>query len=52
MEFGKVEMLESYGEQYFKIRVPKGEKSIGFVFGLIERVKETGIAGIQEYSVG
>jgi hypothetical protein len=52
IEFGKVEMLESYGEQYFKIRVPKGEKSIGFVFGLIERVKETGIAGIQEYSVG
>ena len=52
MEFGKVEMLESYGEEYFKIRVPKADKSIGFVFGLIETIKKKSIVGISEYSVG
>ena len=38
-EFEQVEMLEHYG-QYYKLRVPKGDKTIGFLFGLLERVGE------------
>ena len=35
-EFGTVELLEQYGD-YFKLRVLRQEKSIGFIFGLIEK---------------
>ena len=36
--FNSVELLEHYGE-YMKIRVPKLEKTVGFVFGLMETHK-------------
>jgi hypothetical protein len=46
--FSQVEMLEHYND-YYKMRVPRQGKSIGFVFGLIEGQKEQ--YGISEYSV-
>ena len=46
-DFEKVEMLEHYG-QYYKLRVPKGDKSIGFLFGLLERIGEA--SQVSEYS--
>ena len=45
--FDKVEMLEHYG-QYYKLRVPKGEKSIGFLFGFLEEISEEN--EVSEYS--
>ena len=47
-EFATVEILEHYSD-YYKLRVPRGDKSIGFVFGLIEGQKEN--FKISEYSV-
>lgn len=46
--FNQVEMLEQCGD-FFKLRVPKQDKTIGWLFGQIETVKEE--IGIQEYSV-
>jgi len=46
--FASVEILEHYYD-YFKFRVPRGRKSIGFLFGLIESRKEQYC--ISEYSV-
>ena len=37
--FGQVELLEHYND-YYKIRVPRQDKSIGYVFGMIEKEKE------------
>jgi len=37
--FGSVEVLEQYNE-YFKLRVLRHDKSIGFVFGLMESNKD------------
>lgn len=42
-----MEILEHYND-YYKMRVPRGEKSIGFVFSLIENKKEQ--YKISEYS--
>jgi ATP-binding cassette, subfamily A (ABC1), member 3 len=47
-DFPTVEILEHYND-YYKIRIPRGDKSIGFVFGLIEERKEAYL--ISEYSV-
>ena len=47
-QFPSVEILEHYND-YYKLRVPKGDKTIGFVFGLIEDKKDT--YKISEYSV-
>ena len=47
-DFGVVEILEHYND-YYKIRVPRGDKTIGYVFGLIEDKKE--LYKISEYSV-
>lgn len=47
-DFETVEILEHYND-YYKMRVPRGEKSIGFVFGMIESKKEE--FKISEYSV-
>ena len=47
-EFANVEILEHYSD-YYKLRVPRGDKSIGFVFGMIEGRKEE--FSISEYSV-
>ena len=47
-QFESVEILEHYND-YFKLRVPRGDKSIGFVFGMIEGRKEE--FKISEYSV-
>ena len=44
-----MELLESYGDKYFKMRVPKMDKSLGFVFGLIESSKDR--ESILEYNV-
>ena len=46
-EFGTVELLENYNN-YFKLRVLRQNKSIGFVFGLIEENKQ--LFNIAEYS--
>ena len=45
--FGSVEVLEQFNE-YFKLRVLRQDKSIGFVFGLMESNKEK--FHIAEYS--
>lgn len=47
-DFESVEILEHYND-YYKIRVPRGDKSIGYVFGLIEDKKDC--YKINEYSV-
>ena len=47
-QFPQVEILEHYND-YYKMRIPRGEKSIGYVFGLIEGQKEQ--FKISEYSV-
>ncbi len=46
--FYQAEMLEHYND-YYKIRVPRQDKSIGYVFGIIENKKD--MYGISEYSV-
>ena len=46
-EFSQAEILEHYND-YYKIRVPRGDKSIGFVFSLIENKKQE--FNISEYS--
>lgn len=46
-DFGQVEILEHYND-YYKMRVPRGTKSIGFVFSLIENKREE--YKISEYS--
>jgi hypothetical protein len=47
-DFHQVELLEHYND-YFKMRVPRQDKSIGYVFGMIEDKKE--MYGVSEYSV-
>jgi len=47
-DFGIVEILEHYSD-YFKFKIHKTEKSIGYLFGLIESKKEE--FAISEYSV-
>jgi len=37
-QFSEVEILEHYSN-YFKLRVPKGETTIGYAFGIIEEAK-------------
>lgn len=46
--FEQVELLEQCGE-YFKLRVPKEDKTIGWLFGRFEQEKRN--MGIEEYSV-
>ena len=46
--FDQVEILEHCGE-FYKFRVPKGDKTIGFLFGTIEDKKTE--FNISEYSV-
>ena len=46
--FEQVEMLEQFGE-FYKFRIPKQDKTIGWLFGFIEENKQK--LGIQEYSV-
>ena len=36
--FGKVDVVESYGN-YIRLRVDRGEKTIGSLFKLVEEVK-------------
>jgi hypothetical protein len=47
-QFPAVEVLEHYND-YYKLRIPKGDKSIGFVFGFIEDQRVP--LKISEYSV-
>ena len=46
--FSQVELLEQCSD-FYKLRVPKEEKTIGWLFGQIEDNKER--LGIQEYSI-
>ena len=46
--FGRVEFLEHYGE-YMKVKVPKLDKTVGFLFGLMETNKFEN--NIQDYSI-
>ena len=46
--FEQVEVLEQCGE-FFKLRVPKQGRTIGWLFGHLENNKRA--LGIQEYSV-
>lgn len=39
-EFNKVEVLESYGEQFFKIRIPPNDHSLGYMYGFMESNKQ------------
>jgi hypothetical protein len=45
-----VDLLESYGDKYFRIRVPKYTQSVGFIFGMIENEKNKHKI-IEDYSV-
>jgi len=47
-QFGKVDLLEQVSD-YYKFRVPKGDKTIGYLFGEIEEKKEE--FQIQEYGI-
>lgn len=46
--FGEVEILEHVND-FFRLRVPRGDKTIGYTFGVIETVKRD--LRISEYSV-
>jgi len=46
--FANAELLEQCGD-FYKLRVPREDKTIGFLFGQIESQKEA--MNIQEYSV-
>jgi len=45
---GEVEILE-FVSDFFRLRVPRGDRTIGFIFGLIENVKDE--FRMSEYSV-
>ena len=47
-KFERVDLLEQCGD-FFKLRVPRQDKNIGFVFGLIEQGKQE--MKISEYGV-
>ena len=47
-EFAQVELLEQCGD-FYKIRVPREDKTIGYLFGQIEAHKQE--MNIQEYGV-
>jgi hypothetical protein len=47
-QFPMVEILEHYND-YYKLRIPRGDKTIGYVFGFIEGQKLA--FKISEYSV-
>lgn len=47
-QFPSVEILEHYND-YYKLRIPRGDKTIGYVFGFIEGQKQP--FKISEYSV-
>jgi len=47
-QFPMVEILEHYND-YYKLRIPRGDKTIGYVFGFIEGQKQA--FKISEYSV-
>jgi len=46
--FTNVEMIEHYGN-YMRLKVEKQDKSIGFTFGLVEKLK--GSFDVNSYSV-
>jgi hypothetical protein len=47
-EFESIELLEQYGN-YIKVRVPRGTRTIGAMFGLIVDMKK--LHSIDQYSV-
>ena len=46
--FGQIELLERYGN-YMRVRMARLDKSIGFVFGLVESMRDA--YDVSEYSV-
>jgi hypothetical protein len=46
--FGQIELLERYGN-YMRVRMARLDKSIGFVFGLVEEMRSR--LDVSEYSV-
>jgi len=42
--------MEAYGKQYFKLRIPKDNHSLGYMYGFIEQNKNDSW-GLQEYTV-
>ena len=39
-KFSSVEVLESYGEEFFKIRIPPNKFSLGYMYGFVESNKK------------
>lgn len=50
MSFANVELLEQVSD-FFKLRVPREDKTIGYLFGMIDDAKTDGGSHISEYSV-
>lgn len=48
--FGQVEIIESHGKEYFKIRLPKDERTLGSMYGFVEK-NRTPEWGVKEYSI-
>jgi len=48
--FKEVEILESYGKEYFKIRIPRDNKTLGYMYGFVEANKKPSWS-LKEYSI-
>jgi hypothetical protein len=48
--FQAVEVLESYGEQFFKVRIPPNKHSVGYMYGFVESIKKDSW-GLLQYHV-
>ena len=49
-KFQLVEVLESYGEQFFKVRIPPNEHSLGYMYGFVESKKKESW-GLLQYQI-
>ena len=50
MQFGSVEIIETHGIEYFKVRIPKDTLSLGFMYGFVESNMQDSW-GVKEYSI-
>lgn len=50
MQFGQVDIIEAHGMEYFKIRIPKDNHTLGFMYGFIESNMHDSW-GVKEYSI-
>lgn len=44
-EFGRVDVIESHGDEYFKLRVPRQDKTVGFIFSILESLNSIKLQG-------